>query len=216
MNKVQTTRLPQSEQVAYSSPYRLNQVHLYKTERQIMFKNSLEKFTEAVGAIWGPLTSELVAGCRQHLEELVKAPANEEWLAALHREGSAYTELYRDPTHGFVLLAHTEPEGLYRPPHDHGRGWVMYATQQGEIEMGTYARTLAPDGSVKLVKRNSTLVRPGQPQVYLPGDIHDTRCISGPALLFRFTERDLKKEDKEAHRVTRYVERGGVWTVGAA
>ena len=180
-----------------------------------MTKNSLEKFIEGVKQIWGPLTSEVVAGCRQHLEELVKAPSTEEWLAALHREASAYNEMYRDPTQGFVLLAHTEHAGLYRPPHDHGRGWVIYAIQQGEIEMGTYARIEDPDGSVKLVKRGSTLVRPGQVQVYLPGDIHDTRCISGPALLFRFTERDLKKEDTEEHRVTRYVERDGVWTLGA-
>jgi hypothetical protein len=181
-----------------------------------MSKNSLEKFTEGVNSIWGPLSSEVVAGSRQYLEELVKAPAKEAWLATLHRESSAYNELYRDPTHGFVLLAHMEPAGLYRPPHDHGRGWVIYALQHGEIEMGTYARIEAPDGSVKLVKRNSTLVRAGQVQVYLPGDIHDTRCISGPAMLFRFTERDLKKEDKEEHRVTRYVERDGIWTLGAS
>lgn len=180
-----------------------------------MTKNSLERFADGVRSIWGPLTTEVAAGCRQQLEELLKTPATEDWLAALHRDAPAYNELYRDPTQGFVLLAHTEHEGLYRPPHDHGRGWVIYALQQGEIEMGTYARIEDPDGSVKLVKRNSTLVRPGQVQVYLPGDIHDTHCISGPALLFRFTERDLKKEDKEEHRVTRYVERDGIWTVGA-
>lgn len=180
-----------------------------------MAKNSLKKFIEGIRQIWGPLTSEVVAGCRQQLEELVQAPSTEEWLAALHRDAPAYNELYRDPAHGFVLLAHTEHTGLYRPPHDHGRGWVIYAIQQGEIEMGTYARIEDPDGSVKLVKRDSTLVRPGQVQVYLPGDIHDTRCISGPALLFRFTERDLKKEDTEEHRVMRYVERDGVWTLGA-
>ena len=28
-----------------------------------MAKNSLEKFTEGVRQIWGPLTSEVVAGC---------------------------------------------------------------------------------------------------------------------------------------------------------
>jgi len=180
-----------------------------------MAKNSLEKFIESVKRIWGPLTSEVVEGCRQNLGELVKAPSTEEWLAALHRGTPTYHEMYREPTQGFVLLAHTEHAGLYRPPHDHGRGWVIYAIQHGEIEMRTYVRIEAPDGSVKLVKRDSTLVRPGQVQVYLPGDIHDTRCISGPALLFRFSERDLKKEDKEEHRVTRYVERDGVWTLGA-
>ena len=176
-----------------------------------MNNDSLEKFADGVGSIWGPLTSELVAGCRQQMEELVKAPDSEEWLAALHRQSPAYEELFRHPAHGFVLLAHTEPAGLYRAPHDHGRAWVIYAVQQGEVEMGTYARIEDENGGVKLVKRNSTVVRAGQVQVYLPGDIHDTRCLSGPALLFRFTERDLKKEDKEEHRVTRYVEQEGVW-----
>lgn len=179
-----------------------------------MAANSLETAIEGIQSVWGPPSTEVVAACRRYLEDLLKAPATEEWLSALHREAPANRELYRDPTHGFVLLAHTESAGLYRPPHDHGRGWVIYAMQQGEIEMGTYARIENPDGSVRLVKRESTLVRPGQVQVYLPGDIHDTRCVTGPALLFRFTERDLRKEDKEEHRVTRYVERNGVWTVG--
>lgn len=177
-----------------------------------MKHNTLETSMKGMHSVWGPLSTQVVAACRQHLEDLVKAPASEEWLAALHSEGPASQELHRDPSHGYVLLAHTEPEGLYRPPHDHGRAWVIYAVQRGEVEMGTYARIEAPDGSIQLVKRNSTLVRPGQVQVYLPGDIHDTRCVSGPALLFRFTERDLKKEDKEAHRVTRYVEHDGAWT----
>ena len=68
--------------------------------------------------------------------------------------------------------------GSTGPRHDHGRGWVIYAMQQGEIEMGTYARVEDPDGQVRLVKRDSTLVRAGQVQVYLPGDIHDTRCMT--------------------------------------
>ncbi len=181
-----------------------------------MAETSLERFTKAVGPIWGPLTSELVAECSQHLEELMKAPVTEGWLSALHREAPASEELYRDPTEGFLLLAHTEPAGLYRPPHDHGRGWVIYAIQRGVIEICTYARVEDPDGSARLVQRDSRLLRPGQAQAYLPGDIHDTRCICGPALLFRFTERDLRKEDQIEHRVTRYVERDGVWTVGAS
>lgn len=181
-----------------------------------MARNALETSIEGIRSVWGPLSTEVVAASRGYLEDLLKASAAEAWLAALHQEAPASKELYRDPVHGFVLLAHTEPTGLYRPPHDHGRGWVVYAVQQGEFEMTTYARLEDPDGSVRLVKRSSTQVRPGQVQVYLPGDIHDTRCINGPALQFRFTERDLKKEDKEEHRVTRYVERDGAWTVGSA
>lgn len=181
-----------------------------------MAQNSLQTFIHGTSAAWGPLTSELVAECRRQLESLLSASPAEAWLAALHQSEPAHEELYRDPNHGFVLLAHTEHAGLYRPPHDHGRSWVIYALQHGEIEMQTYARIEAPDGQVRLVKRDSTLVRAGQVQVYLPGDIHDTRCMTRSALLYRFTERDLRIEDRQEHRVTRYVERNGIWTVGAA
>lgn len=176
-----------------------------------MTRNTLETTIDGIRSVWGPLSTEVVAACKAHLEDLVQAPTNEDWLAELHRQAPANKELHRDAEHGFVLLAHTETAGLYRPPHDHGQGWVIYAIQQGEIEMGTYARLIQPDGSVRLVKRGTTRFRPGQVQVYLPGDIHDTRCVSGPALLFRFTERDLKKEESEAHRVTRYAEHDGAW-----
>lgn len=180
-----------------------------------MAKNTLDEAVAAISAIWGPLTTELAEASRLHIEALAKASADEPWLAALHRDRPASRELYRDPVHGFVLLAHVEPTGLYRPPHDHGRSWVVYAVQQGESEMGTYGRVEDADGNARLVKRNATLVKPGQAQVYLPGDIHDTLCVSGPALLFRFTQRDLKHEDLVEHKVTRYVERDGVWTTGA-
>lgn len=179
-----------------------------------MAMNSLETFIEGMRSTWGPLTTETVDRSRTHLENLVRAPVTEEWLASLHKEAPLSQELYRDPTHGFVLLAHAETAGLYRSPHDHGRGWVIYVLQRGEMEMGSYARVTDTDGQVRLVKRDATILRPGRAMVYLPGDIHDTRCLSGPALLLRFTERDLKKEDQVERRVTRYVERDGVWTIG--
>lgn len=179
-----------------------------------MSTHTFEAAISGIQSVWGPLGDDVVAGCRRHLERLLQAPETEPWLASLRQEAPASKELYRDPGRGFVLLAHAEYAGLYRPPHDHGRGWVMYAIQHGEIEMRTYARITEPDGSVRLVKRDSNILRPGQVQVYLPGDIHDTRCLSPSALLLRFTERDLKKEDKEEHRVSRFVERNGVWTVG--
>ena len=58
-------------------------------------------------------------------------------------------------------------------------------------------------------------MRAGEARIYLPGDIHDTRCLDEPSLLFRFTARDLKSEE-EARLITRYVERDGAWTVGPA
>jgi len=181
-----------------------------------MPNTSLETFIAATRDAWGPLTTELVTACQAGLERLARSPASEPWLAALHRDRPVNEELYRDPDHGFVLLAHTEHQGLYRPPHDHGRSWVIYALQSGEIEMGGYARIETAEGEVRLVKRDSTLMRAGDARVYLPGDIHDTRCVSDSALLFRFTERDLRIEDRQEGRVTRYHQRDGVWVPGGA
>lgn len=177
-----------------------------------MTRDALEDFIHAVRAAWGPLDSELVAEVGAQLGRLIRADPSQPWLAALLRDRPASEELYRDPDHGFLLLAHTETAGLYRPPHDHGRGWVIYAMQSGEIEMGTYARLDEAPGQPRLVKRGASLVRPGQVEVYLPGDIHDTHCRSETALLFRFTERDLRVEDRQEGRVTRYHQRNGVWT----
>lgn len=175
--------------------------------------DALSTFTQVAHNAWGPLSTELVAACTEGLTRLVAAPPTEPWLAALHRDAPASRELYRDPEHGFVLLGHAESAGLYRPPHDHGRSWVLYAVQRGAIEMGSYARLTDPDGAVRLVRRDSGVVSAGQVRVYLPGDIHDTRCVADGTLLFRFTERDLKREGLEAGRITRYVLRGDVWTV---
>ena len=177
-----------------------------------MDRSALQAFTEDVRSRWGPLTSELADACQTAMERLLRASPQEEWLARLHQDAPASAELHRDPDQGFMLLAHTEQAGLYRPPHDHGRSWVLYGIQRGEIEMGTYARIETDDGTVRLVKRNTTVVRAGQAQLYLPGDIHDTRCVSDSALLFRFTERDLRVEDRQHRRLTRYVQRGGLWT----
>jgi len=181
-----------------------------------MATNSLEKFGENVRRIWGPLSSDLVAEARLQMEALLRASPTENWLASLRRAGPANEELIRDADHGFILLAHTEHAGLYRPPHDHGRGWVIYGIQDGEIEMGAYARVEDALGNVRLVQRDATVLRPGQAQAYLPGDIHDTRCLTDSALLFRFTERDLKVEDKQHHRVTRYARQDGLWAPPAS
>jgi hypothetical protein len=166
-----------------------------------MSRYSLQQFSEAVSASWGPLTTELVANARQCVARLLEAPDSEPWLSALIADGPESRELYRDPAHDFLLLAHTEQAGLYRPPHDHGRGWVIYAVMSGEMEMGTYRRVHDLRGNAQLVRRETFSLRPGDIRVFLPGDIHDTRCVAGPLTLFRFTSRDFKKEE-----LTRYPE----------
>jgi hypothetical protein len=179
-----------------------------------MENDALSNFIHNVQHAYGPLTTQLVAHVHAQITQLTAAPPTQPWLQALHSEAPASQELHRDKTHGFVLLAHTEPQDLYRAPHDHGRGWVIYALQRGELEIGTYARVQDAQGRVRLVRRDVSLLRAGEARVYLPGDIHDTRCVNGPALLFRFTDRDLKHEDQVAHKLTRYTNQGGVWTTG--
>jgi hypothetical protein len=174
-----------------------------------MSSNSLERFIEDIQTDWGPISSKLVARCRQHLNALTAAKVSEEWLARLLAERPASRELHRDST-GFMLLAHAEQMGLYRPPHDHGRAWVVYAVQSGALEVGTYAKAADADGE-RLVRRDTSLLHPGEARAYLPGDIHDTRCVTQDALVLRFTERDLRHEDHVERRLTRFIDKGGEW-----
>ena len=162
-----------------------------------MPNDSLQRFIHETRSTWGPLSTALASGIRQDLGELAQAPADEDWLAALLRDHPETRELHRDPDHGFLLLAHAERQGHQRPPHDHGRGWVVYAVLRGEMEMGTYARIEDPATGARLVKRESYTLRPGDARVYLPGDIHDTRYLTGDVLVLRFTSCDLAEEERE-------------------
>jgi hypothetical protein len=165
--------------------------------------NSLGTFAASVAAEWAPISSALVADCTAQMKRRLRADPSEDWLAALHRDAPAGRELVRDPAHGFMLLAHAENSGLYRPPHDHGRGWVVYGIQHGELEIRTFARVPGEDGAPQLVQRDATILRAGDALPYLPGDIHDTRCLSARALLLRFSVRDLRQEDRDGY-MTRY------------
>jgi hypothetical protein len=82
--------------------------------------------------------------------------------------------------------------------------------------MRTYAKVGGRNGRGQLVLRDQSVLRPGEARAYLPGDIHDTRCLSETAILFRFTERDLRREDQVDHQVTRFVDRDGIWTAPEA
>lgn len=154
-----------------------------------METNSLKHFITEVRKNWGPLNSDRICAIQNLLAKLAKASPSEPWLADLLSNPKDSVELHRDLDHGFMLLAHTEKKDLYRRPHNHGDGWVMYVVQSGEMVMSTY-KEVATD----LVQREQYPVLPGQVKVYLPGDIHDTKCISDSVLMFRFTSCDLKNE----------------------
>lgn len=168
-----------------------------------MTNESLTRFIGDARAAWGPLTTSLASRLRQGLAALSRAPETESWMASLIQDLPGTRELHRDPDHNFLLLAHAEKRGHARAPHDHGRGWVVYAVLRGEMEMGTYARIADPDGTARLVKRGSTTLHPGDARVYLPGDIHDTRYLSDEVIVLRFTSCDLAMEEREG-RLSRY------------
>ena len=90
---------------------------------------------------------------------------------ALLAERPATRELHREPD-SFMLLAHAEQRGLYRPPHDHGRAWVVYSVQSGALEIGSYVRVPNAGGD-RLVRRDTAILRPGEARAYLPGDSED-------------------------------------------
>lgn len=161
-----------------------------------MEQDSLSKFINNIRQAWEPLNSDLVTKSRFLLEQLASAPSTESWLAGLQGSDKS-RELYRDPKHGFILLAHSESEGLYRAPHDHGNGWVIYAVQRGQMEMRTYGRIQDQQGKTTLVRQDKYLISRGEARVYLPGDIHDTRCMSDSVLMLRLTSCDLKTEKLE-------------------
>lgn len=163
---------------------------------------ALEKFVRNVRNLWGPPTDETVAAIQKQVDEFARAPFSPEWLNDL-RESPEPRELYRDPDHGFVLVAYSEKRGLYRQPHDHGDGWVVYAVQSGETEMGSYGKIMTPEGELGVLRRDLSRLRTGESRVYLPGDIHDTKCVSESVLIFRLTSVDLKKEAREG-RMSRY------------
>ncbi|HZF96268.1 MAG TPA: hypothetical protein VEZ20_15505 [Allosphingosinicella sp.] len=179
-----------------------------------MAANALTTFAAAMRSDWAPGTAP-VAACRERLERLLQAEPSEDWLASLLAERPASRELYRDPEHGFMFLAHSENEGLYRPPHDHGRAWVVYGVQSGALEVRTWQKVPSPGGAPRLVLSDTHVLAAGEARAYLPGEIHDTRCLTETALLFRFTERDLRQEDQVERKLTRFVERDGHWTVPA-
>lgn len=150
----------------------------------------LDRFLDAVRALQGGLTTERLRRLRVALGA----------LAAQGPSGLPVTPdapdvvLHHDAESGPMLLAHLVTAPAYRPPHDHGRGWVVYAVVSGAMEIGTWAHVDPGVGTPRLVCRDRFRVEPGDVRVFLPGDIHDTRAITDSVRLLRFTSCDLAAE----------------------
>ena len=166
-----------------------------------MKDSALKNFIASIKNSWTGLNSETVITSRKLLESLAKTPSSEPWLADLHSKKQESVELYNDKTHGFILLAHVEKRGKYRVPHNHGAGWVFYAIQHGTMEMSTYSQVTDRKGKSHLVSRGASDINSGECNVYLPGDIHDTKCLSEYVLMFRLTSCDFKDEKRDGRLI---------------
>ena len=75
--------------------------------------------------------------------------------------------------------------GIQRPgqdnlPHDHGTTWVVYGIYQGAIEQ-TKWRWSYPESdrtSPEIKPLESWVQGPGDIAFFLPGEIHNTRCVA--------------------------------------
>ncbi|WP_299579303.1 hypothetical protein [uncultured Microbulbifer sp.] len=161
-----------------------------------MADTSLDQCIAELKEHWDGLNSQTIIRCRATLERLAATNRSETWLADLHKERSISKELYRDPKWGFMLLAHVETQGLYRVPHNHGDGWVFYALQFGQVQMATYGLLSETNTEAQLLSRGADIMHPGNCRAFLPGDIHDTRCMSDYSLMFRLTSCDFSREKR--------------------
>jgi hypothetical protein len=162
--------------------------------------NTLDQYIAEVRSVWGdgkdPQLPFKVAALMEKLFASIRP--DDLWMARLVGEAKPSRELYRDPDDGFIQMGHVHQQGHGNRPHDHGPCWVVYGSYQGVTEITKYRRT--DDGSqsgvATLQKARIDRLTPGRVQPYLPGDIHSTKAVEAPAVVFRFLSYDLEKVDR--------------------
>ncbi len=101
----------------------------------------MNKCITSLSAVWDSSPNSLVSESNQIINLIAADSSLKPWLSELLLEKES-VELYRDRNHGFVLTAYTEKFGQYRPPHNHGKGWVIYSVISGGMEMGSYDQNI--------------------------------------------------------------------------
>jgi hypothetical protein len=167
--------------------------------------DSLERYIAEVRAVWGDGSDpQLPFKVKALMEKLFASTTPQDaWMAEIIRDGKPSRELYRDPDHGFIQMAHVHKQGHGNLPHDHGPCWVVYGAYSGVTEITKYQRT--DDGSeaglATLAKERLDTLSPGVVQPYLTGDIHSTNAVQGPAVVFRFLSYDLDKIERNRYNL---------------
>jgi predicted metal-dependent enzyme (double-stranded beta helix superfamily) len=124
------------------------------------------------------------------LEEKLNLPAEGGFgRVDLHQD-----EEYGHPDGGFLLMCGIQRPGQDNLPHDHGTTWVVYGVYSGAIEQ-TKWRWSYPE-----TDRTSPEIKPleswtqgaGDIAFFLPGEIHNTKCVAEDrALVIRLEGRKL-------------------------
>lgn len=160
-------------------------------------RNSFDRYIEEVRSLWSRSNDDqLPFKVRDAMERFLRTASPEEsWLSELIREAKPSRELYRDPDYGFIQMGHVHPDGHGNLPHDHGPCWVVYGAYQGLTEITLYERT--DDGrdpkQADLEKKELHQLSGGVVYPYTTGQIHSTRAVKAPAVVFRFLSADLNK-----------------------
>ncbi len=167
--------------------------------------NALERYTAEIRSLWGdgkdPQLPYRVKGLLEKL--LASTSPDEPWMAQLIKEAKPARELYRDPDLGFIQMGHIHPKGHGNQPHDHGPCWVLYGVYRGEIEITTYRRTDGGNeaGKANLEKKELHHLTPGVVYPYLAGEIHSTRAVEAPSVVFRFLSFDLNRVERHRYNI---------------
>jgi hypothetical protein len=168
-------------------------------------ESSFERYIAEIRSVWGGgKDPELPFKVKALMEKMLKAtPRDEPWIADLIREAKPSRELYRDPDFGFIQMGHVHQQTHGNMPHDHGPCWVVYGSYSGLTEITLYRRTDDGNtpGRATLEKKDLHRLSPGVAHAYVPGDIHSTRAVEGPAVVFRFLSYDLEKIQRHRYNL---------------
>lgn len=175
-----------------------------------MKNENLNNFVQELSKNWGELSSSLTLKTKQLLEELGRTCLHEDWYLELVKDRDPAKQIYKSEEHGFVLMGHVEGKDEISPPHDHGNGWVLYLTVEGQVNMGIFHKIIRSDGSLQLVQKDEYPLKAGQCCVYLPGDIHHTHAKEDTTVTLRLTSCDFNDEVKEG-RLVRFMQPVNKW-----
>jgi hypothetical protein len=168
-------------------------------------ENSFERYIVEVRAVWGDgKDPDLPFKVKSLMEKMLASTTRgDPWMAELLREAKPSRELFRDPDYGFIQMGHVHQQAHGNTPHDHGPCWVVYGSYSGVTEIALYQRTDggAEPGRAALEKKELHRLSPGVAHAYLPGDIHSTRAVEGPAVVFRFLSYDLEKIQRHRYNL---------------